>query len=243
MKKTLKSRPNWRDAYRALRHEIDNGILKPGDDLPTLTNLAAKSGLSVHGSRRVLESLCKEGRAQSWQGKGFRVAIPQISLVIATKNPNFGLNVTKLGIEANSEFVSSKMINLREKNAERLKPHKGNKVLLTKMIRKVRGRPIGVSSDYFSTTHLDGIDKIIAKTNSISKALFVFGVNEYSRDFTEVFCRPPTQHESLLLEIPKSQFVFQTRGTNVDKHRNPIQVSCGVWRADCVNLKIENEKA
>ena len=72
MKKTLKSRPNWRDAYRALRHEMDNGILKPGDDLPTLTNLAAKSGLSVHGSRRVLERLCKEGRAHSWQGTGFR---------------------------------------------------------------------------------------------------------------------------------------------------------------------------
>lgn len=239
----MTSRPNWIDTYRTLRLDIDRGILKPGDDLPTLTNLAAQSGLSMHGSRRVLEKLCKDGCAKSWQGRGFRVAIPEISLAIATKNPSFPKSIIKSGFEASSEYISSKMVSTKEKNAKRLKMHAVDTAISTKMIRKVHGQPIGLSSDYFSTTKLDGIDKIIARTNSISKALFISGVTEYSRNFTEVFCRPPTQHESVLLEIPKSQFVFETRGTNVDKHGNLFQISCGVWRADCVAIEFKNEVA
>lgn len=224
----------WLDVYRALRSDIDRGNLEPSDDLPTISSLASISGLSPYGARRVLERLCKEGRAQSWQGKGFRVAMPVIRLSTSEHCPKFGDTITALGYQSSSALLSSKTVGLNEQVARRMRSRPGAKAIMTETIRKVNGRPVALSHDFFVRNRLGGIAKTLATNGSVSRSLEEYGFASYRRDFTELACRFPTEHEALLLGIPRSQPVYATLGANLVSRDDVIQVSCGVWRADCV---------
>ena len=226
--------PEWKDVYRALCQDIAAGRLEPGDDLPTISGLAKQSGLRPHGARRVLECLCKEGRAQSWQGKGFCVAMPTIRLRLDNKSPVFGDMIRSLGYAASSSFQSSKTIGMPPDVAKRMRQRQGKRTKLTQTLRHVNDRPVAMSLDYFVKDRLGEIDESLSRTGSVSRALEEHGISHYKRDFSELTCRFPTEHEAVMLQIPRTQPVYATIGANLAEDGTVFQVSKGVWRADCV---------
>ncbi|MEM8552414.1 MAG: GntR family transcriptional regulator [Pseudomonadota bacterium] len=44
----------WRAVYQELRHQIERGALRPGDALPTIAALSARTGLNAYAARRVM---------------------------------------------------------------------------------------------------------------------------------------------------------------------------------------------
>lgn len=73
---------DWRAIYRDLRSQIDRGDPAAGSRLPTIAGLAAQTGLTQHGARRVLERLRDEGRSQSCRDLG--TGFPKTSSTIAS---------------------------------------------------------------------------------------------------------------------------------------------------------------
>lgn len=226
--------PEWKDVYRAMCQDIAAGRLAPGDDLPTISGLAKETGLRPHGARRVLERLCKDGRAQSWQGKGFCVAMPTIRMRLDNKSPAFGDTIRSLGYIASSSFLSSKTIGMPPDVAERMRQRQGKRAKLTQTLRHVNDRPVALSLDYFVKDRLGDIDASLSRTGSVSRALVEHGISQYRRDFSELTCRFPTEHEAVMLQIPRTQPVYATIGANFDTGGEVFQVSKGIWRADCV---------
>lgn len=234
MTRNATARTDWKDAYRALCRDIDSGALQPGCDLPTISDLAAQAGLSSYAARRVMERLREDGRAQSWQGKGFRVAMPVVRLRITQKAPVFGDAVRALGFSAESTLVASKTVGVPSEIARRMRTRTGTRARFTETLRKVNARTVAVSMDYFPHNRLANIDSTLSSTGSVSRSLAQHGIADYRRDFTELSCRPPTAHEGVLLNIPPTQPVYVTVGANLDPQGEIIQVSKAVWRADCV---------
>lgn len=224
----------WTNVYRDLRHDIERGVYAPGDDLPTISSLAKSTGLTTHGARRAMERLSAEGRAQSWQGKGFRVAMPKVSLDLKVRRPVFGERVRALGFATTSEVVSSKQQGLPRHLAKRMRYRAGTEVLCTETLRKVNGCVVALSIDYFHKGRLNGIVETLAETGSVSRSLAIHGVSSYERDYTSFEARLPTAHEALLLGIPKQQPVYATLGANIAEDGSIVQISKGVWRGDCV---------
>ena len=224
----------WTNVYRDLRHDIERGVYAPGDDLPTISALAKSTGLTTHGARRAMERLSAEGRAQSWQGKGFRVAMPRLRLSLQVRRPVFGEHVRALGFATSSEVVSSKQQGLPRHLAKRMRYRAGTEVLCTETLRKVNGCVVALSVDYFHKGRLNGIIETLAETGSVSRALAIHGVSSYERDYTSFEARLPTAHEALLLGIPKQQPVYATLGANIAEDGSIVQISKGVWRGDCV---------
>lgn len=226
--------PEWKDVYHAMCQDIATGRLEPGDDLPTISGLARETGLRPHGARRVLERLCKEGRAQSWQGKGFRVAMPTIRMRLDNKSPVFSETIRSLGYAASSTFLSSKTIGMPADVAKRMRQRQGKRSKLTQTLRHVNDRPVALSLDYFAKDRLGDIDASLSRTGSVSRALSEHGISHYRRDFSELTCRFPTEHEAVMLQIPRTQPVYATIGANLAADGKAFQVSKGIWRADCV---------
>ena len=54
-------RPGWQQVTETLTEAIRSGILAPGDELPSITELSALQGIGTGVSRRVLETLAAEG--------------------------------------------------------------------------------------------------------------------------------------------------------------------------------------
>lgn len=237
MPQSTKPRVDWLDVYRTMRMDIDTGRRAPGSALPTIAELANSANLTAYGARRVLERLCQAGRAQSWQGKGYRVAMPQIRLDLSAKRPTFGEHLRALGYHTSSSLVSAKTVRPPHDIARRMGVSLASQVSQTQMLREVNGEAVALSVDFFARDRLDGIERTLATTGSVSASLAQHGISAYKRDRTTLTARLPTAHEALLLNIPRSQQVFATEGANMDADGTVLQVSRGIWRADCVSYE------
>jgi len=231
------TRPTWVDVYRAFRDRIDKEELAPGTDLPTISELAASAELTPYGARRALERLRQEGRAQSWQGKGYRVSMPMIEYTLTARQPVFGEHMRAIGLSYASEVSSNAAVSMSGEIADRMRTRPGAKAVRIETLRRVNGRPVALSIDHFLRRRLDGIDATLRKTKSVTRSLEAHGVLDFTRDQTELEARLPSAHEALMLAIPRKQPVYVTIGTNLDQRGQPVQVSKGIWRSDCVRYK------
>lgn len=220
--------------YRDLRHDIRAGAFAPGAELPTIAGLAKSAGLTNHGARRAMERLCQEGYAQSWQGKGFRVAMPCLRFRLDARQPTFAEHVRRQGFQAASQVIAGKPRRLPGNLATRMQCRPGTDVLWTETQRTVNGCVVALSIDYFRKDRLDGIVDTIAETGSVSQSLARHGVASYWRDRTSFETRLPSAHEALVLGIPRTQPVYATLGANLTEDGTIVQVSQGIWRGDCV---------
>ena len=64
------SRPIYVQIADALRRQIDAGILKPGDKLPSVRELSAQLTINPNTIQRSYRELENEGRIQSEPGRG-----------------------------------------------------------------------------------------------------------------------------------------------------------------------------
>lgn len=227
----------WRDVCQTLRREIDTGMRAPGSDLPTITELARATGLTPHGARRVFDTLRNEGRIQSWQGKGARVATQLLRIRFNKVRPTFHELVHDTGRQAHSKFIRATSARLRGERAIRLNRKAGTKAIMTETLRQVDNRTVALSIDYFPVDRFEGIAGLITKRGSVSWALEEHGIRSYRRDTTSFEARLPSAHEALLLDIPRSQPVYATLGANIDRRGDVFQISTGVLRADCVRFE------
>lgn len=228
---------SWRDVLHDYRHMISTGVLEPGSALPTIAELARSACLSEHGARRVLEKLREEGRVQSWHGKGFHVATPQITFEMQVNSPTFGDQVRSLGYTPRSELISGRLQRLPADLAQGLRRRRNAKVLRAETLRRVNGRVVALSTDYFVPERLHEMLGTLSEFGSVSKSLAAHGVPSYRRDRTKIKARLPTAHEALMLGIPKGQPVYATFGFNQDTSGQIFQISLGALRADCVEYQ------
>ena len=227
----------WRDVYQRLRRDIDTGTLPPGADLPTIAELARMTGVTPHGARRVFDRLRQEGRVQSWQGKGTRVAMKRLRIPITHVRPTFHEMVRRARRQSRSELLRATTTRLRGEMASRLNRKSGEAVTMTETLRLVDGCAFALSVDYFPTDRFAGMAELVRQTGSISWALAEHGVKTYRRDCTSLEARLPTAHEALMLNIPQGQPVYATMGANLDTRGDYVQLSTGVLRADCVQFE------
>jgi integrase len=64
-----RSRSAWRQAAAAIRDAVDSNLLAPGQQLPSVREMAAQHGLPTAALRRALEELAREGVIEVRQGR------------------------------------------------------------------------------------------------------------------------------------------------------------------------------
>jgi GntR family transcriptional regulator len=74
--------PLYRQVYEALRHRLDDGTYRPGQQLPTEPVLAAEMGVHRLTVRRAVEELSREGLLQARQGVGTFASPQAIPLAV-----------------------------------------------------------------------------------------------------------------------------------------------------------------
>ncbi|MEO1678221.1 MAG: phosphonate metabolism transcriptional regulator PhnF [Pseudomonadota bacterium] len=228
---------DWRLAYRDLKAQIELGRLAPGASLPTLAELAGAYGLTTHGARRVMARLKEDGRVESWRGFGHRVSEKRFEYRI-DERPRFGANMARLGRNNGSDVVATRAVRLSPKLARSMRLRAGTRVYQTEIVRYVEGRPVVLSQNHFPLDRFEGIDTALTKSKSVTRALALHGVDDYSRERTRIEVRMPNAHESLQLGIPSNQPVLVSTGTNVDRDGQVVELTHSVWRGDCVTFEI-----
>lgn len=126
-------RPFYLQIKDTIENQLASGVWKPGDQLPTETELRRQFGVSEGTVRQAVIALVKEGRLTRRSGKGTFVARPRFDQSFmrffrfrggdATRDPEFGLAVIDIKVGGVDDPGITRTLGLR-KGAKVLSIHR-----------------------------------------------------------------------------------------------------------------------
>ncbi len=123
--------------------------------------------------------------------------------------------------------------------AKALELRKGGAVWVIERVGEANGRPINVSSHYFSKARFPSLPKIFADAGAISATMECLGAGDYTRKITRVTARAARAGDARLLQQAPNKPILMTEGINVDAGGRPIEYSVGRWASDRVQIVFE----
>jgi GntR family transcriptional regulator len=130
-----------------LRHQIESGVYKLEEKLPSENDLAKKFDVSRVTVRRALQSLENESLIYRCQGLGSFVSDERVSQNLV-KLTDFNEDMSKAGLTPSSEVKQFKTVDAPDWLVEILQIEPGNKVLQIDRLRKGDGEPIAFDSTW-----------------------------------------------------------------------------------------------
>ena len=214
----------WRQIEDLMRQDIIEGTWKPGDRLPTETELAERFSVNRHTLRRALAALRDSGLVRIEQGRGTFVQDDVIDYAV-TRRTRFSENIANLARQPSGEVVRTGVIEANAQIASALELRRGQKVVLVEAVNLVDGRAVSIVAHHFPHTRFAGLDEIYSETGSITKAFKQFGIDDYLRRLSRVSARLPDADDARLLGMARAQPILYTESINVDLEGRPIEYS------------------
>ena len=230
----------WRQIDRSLSREIAAGSWPPGEQLPTEQALAARFQVNRHTIRRAIQAMVQRGLLRVEQGRGTFVQEGVIDYVVG-KRTRFTENILR-----NRRYPSTVQLHCGEVMppppvARQLRLAANARAILLERVSSAGGRPVTISTVYFPAARFPGFDRIYAETQSITKTLRHFGVDDYVRATTRVTARLPTAEEARHLKQPVTRPVLQSEALDVDAAGRPVSVAISRFASDRVQIVLDTE--
>jgi GntR family transcriptional regulator len=192
--------PAYKVVYSSIKEDIKDKHYKPGDLLPTESELGQRYSISRTTIRRAIGLLSAEGYVQVIQGKGMVVQD-----TFTTQRLNYITSITET-LAAKGHVVTTKSMQIERIKApdyvgEALELNKGAYVFEVQRVQCANGVPIALMINYFKESAVPDLDKYAGKFTS----LYAFLEKNYGailKDATEtIFAVSATFMEAQVLQI------------------------------------------
>lgn len=214
----------WRQIETCLRQEIAGGALKPGQQLPTETQLSARFGVNRHTVRRALLALSDAGLLSIEQGRGTFLRDQVVDYPIGSRT-RFSEIIAAQDHEPSGRLVEAQELAAPKEIARPLEIRAGTKVLRIDTLNLSDGVPIGTASNWFPARRFPDLIEVFSETGSISAALAHHGVGDYRRAWTSLVARMPSRSDADLLRQPPNRPILIADSVNTDAAGKPVQFS------------------
>ncbi len=131
----------------AIRSDILQGRLHPGQKIPSEDELAEQYRVSRMTARQGVLELIKEGLLHRKHGVGTFVSYPHFDRD-HTHLTNFFESAREQGIEASSTVLKIEILSAQEKVAKELALKEGDRVICIRTLREVNHTPVTVHDSY-----------------------------------------------------------------------------------------------
>jgi GntR family phosphonate transport system transcriptional regulator len=222
-----------------LRHNINEGIYKAGDKLPTEEQLSVRFSVNRHTLRRAISLLKSEGLLRVDQGRGTFVANALIRYPIG-KRVRYNEALKAQGHEASFKLLRSLEIPAETAVAEALGLEVGTIVGLMERLGLADAQPISVATSYFPLSLFPDILIQCQKASSISKMFREFYNCDHIRRVTRISARMVKRQDARYLELPLNHPILLAESINVDQHGRVIEYGVSRYRGDRMELEFEN---
>jgi len=146
----MKTRESFIPAYfqlaEDLKEKILSGELKPGDPLPSETQLGEQYGISKMTVRNGLRLLVQEGLIESFRGKGSFVAHPKLNELILRLSAQDSINSRAY----DSKFLGINVISAEEEVAKKLQLKPKTKLLQFRRLLLFNQEPVAIENRYLT---------------------------------------------------------------------------------------------
>ena len=243
---TDEAEPASRRVARKLRRQITEGLIPPGERLPSERTLASQHGIARNTAREAIRLLADEGLVDAEHGRGVFVRTkPRLlrfgsnrysrSLRTETGLSPYRAEVDKQGRIASVDCTSIKRVTPPPNVAERL----GVSSTSPSVVRRENWyyadeEPMQVGVTYIPWTIAEG--SVLGTSADMGKGSLYARFEERGHAITrireEVSARMPTPDEARGLRIPDGVPVLDIVHTGIDQDGTPFEVTQFIMRAD-----------
>jgi len=219
---------------QAILEQIQQGLLKPGQQLPTETELAQQYQVSRITAKRALDELVHQGRAFRQQGRGTFVAQTRIRDISGFGS--FSEDIKARGLKPSSTVLQFKEIEPDSETSKRLNLSKGEHVYMLKRLRLANNEPLAVETAHLPCRLYEGITDEDLNTQSLYTVLKEkYNIVPTWAD-AEIEARAATKEEAQLLKLKVGKPVLSARRVTFSANYDVIELVYSVYSGDRFTL-------
>lgn len=237
MEKRSSDLPVFKQISNILGEEIQR-IYKPGDILPSETELAKRFKVNRHTVRRAISELVTLGQLGTLRGKGTIVQQRPINYSIHSTT-RFTETLENAGRLAESLVLKKVGIPAEKEVATMLEIEEGRPVILVETLRNMDGAPFSVVSHFLP---LDQVFEVMRAYNGGSLHEFLlqhYGIR-LRRRISLISAVPPSPLDMEVLNITQNHPLLLVKSVNVDqKTRQPLEFAVSRFKGISTQLSVE----
>lgn len=229
----------WRQIQDDIERRIAEGLVKPGDRLPTEHAFARQFGVNRHTVRQAIGALVDRGLLRVEQGRGTFVREPVIDYPLSTRTRFSEI------IHGHNRRPAGFLLSQDECQAEpevtaALALGPGAKVIRLEIAGEVDGQRVYVSTAHYPRARCKGIGDLFAEVGSTTAALQRLGIQDYRRRTTRISARMPSTADAAVLRQARNRPVLVSEAINVDPAGTPIEYRITRFASDWVQFVVDS---
>ncbi len=214
-----------------IQEKIVSGSWKPGDRIPSESEIGAEFNISRTTTRQAIGELVSEGILNRKHGVGTFVALPRIEKRI-TKLTGFTQDMRARGLKPSSRVLESQITKPPVHVSRELCISENEQVILMKRLRMADGEPMGIDIVYYPYNRYAGLLDEDLTDKSLYELLQVKFNTVPTRSemaLSALACSPEYARH---LEIPRGSPILQIERTTFDQYGKPFEQVLAIYRGD-----------
>jgi GntR family transcriptional regulator len=223
--------PLYHQLFELLHDKITTGKWKPGNMIPTESELVNQYKVSRITIRKVLDMLAKEGLIVRERGRGTHVAFPRLEHVM-TRIVSFTDDMRQRGFEAGTKVLFAGLLPAPEGIARQLGIREGAELARIDRLRLADGEPMCVEQSYIVHALMPGILNHDFAARSLREVkLGEYGIRwSRARQTIQAILAPPEL--SHLLSIKTNAALLHIERVSFSQNDVPVEFLRVFYRAD-----------
>lgn len=222
-----------------LMSEIEKGIYKPGQIIPSERELSEQFQISRMTVRQALKELMNEGHLIREQGKGTFIAEPKLNQRLSQLT-SFSEDMRNRGLEPDAQVLETSVINHAPAHVSIALHLDGDHTILKiKRLRLANKQPMAIETSFLPLSLFSGLEK----KNFTSESIYRVLENEFALQL--LFAKQtieagfPTKDEEHLLGISKGTSVMRIERVTYMQEGIPFEFVSSVYRGDRYKFEME----
>jgi GntR family transcriptional regulator len=233
--------PRYRTIEQALRERI--AARRPGDALPSDSDLCAEFGVSRMTARNAMNRLAEEGLVLRLPGRGSYVAEPP-SHRRADRLMSFSSEMTRRGRVPSSIIVDREIRPAWRSAATDLHIREGEPIVFLRRVRCADGEPVALETALLIRPTSPAVMAADLRGESLHAVLTAAGF-ALRRGTALVTAGPASKEDARLLDVMRGDPMLVERRIILDAHGRPIEATESRYPADryAIDVRFDVEEA
>lgn len=219
----------------ALRDDLAQGRFRPGDRLPSESDLATRFGVHRHTVREALSRLAQDGLVAPRRGAGTFVLAPPADYPLG-RRVRFTEAMRASGRTPSREgtTLTTRACDAQEAEALALSP--GDPVHAYEGLSLADNQPVALFQSVFPAARFPDLPERLRADPSVTAALKASGVPDYLRVSTRLQATLATSHQAARLRLPEPAALLRSVHVNADPEGRPVELGTTWFAGDRVTL-------
>ncbi len=227
--------PVWKSIAAELEGEIAQGLYRPGDKLPTEADLSARFGVNRHTARRALGDMAARGIVHSRRGAGVFVTSAPLDYPIGGK-VRFTQNIRASGRLPGRRSLRIETRPSGPEEAAALELAPGAPVIVYEGLSLAEQMPIAHFVSCFPAAPLPGLAQTLEGTASITEALRLNGISDYTRISTRLAAVIASPTQARHLGLRDGAPLLRSESINHDPAGQPVEYGLTWFAGERITL-------